>query len=144
MANPRFRLSLGVFCLALACPSLYAGDEAPREGDAAALAARIDQFIEAGCRDHKVTPAPLADDAEFLRRLSLDLTGRIPAGMDVRDFLADKSPDKRAKKIDDLLKGPLYVTHFTNVWRSLLIPTGNNPQVQFLATQLDPWLRQHL
>src|SRR5262245_19271335 len=57
--------------------------------EVAQLAAAIDGHIEAAWRNEGVTPAPLADDAEFLRRISLDLLGRIPAVGEVRVFLAD-------------------------------------------------------
>ena len=46
--------------------------------------------------------APLATDSEFLRRAKLDLTGRIPTPDEVRDFIADRSPDKRQKLIAKL------------------------------------------
>jgi len=45
----------------------------------------------------------VCSDAEFLRRVSLDITGTLPLAEDVTAFLADKSADKRAKKIDELL-----------------------------------------
>src|SRR3954467_7634579 len=59
------------------------------------LARRIDVLLAAQWKDQKVQPAPRADDAEFLRRISLDLTGRIPRVADVRSFLDDKNPNKR-------------------------------------------------
>ena len=67
---------------------------------------------------------PAADDAEFMRRLYLDLAGTIPPVSEVRAFLADTSPDKRRKLIDRLLNSPDYVSHFTNVWASTWLPDG--------------------
>ena len=69
---------------------------------------RIDRHIAAGLPDYDRTAAPVAGDAEFLRRVSLDLTGRVPATTEARAFLADKSPDKRSKLIDKLLAGAEY------------------------------------
>jgi hypothetical protein len=112
--------------------------------DVAALAARIDQFIEVGCADNSVKPAPLADDAEFVRRVYLDLAGRIPHVSEVHKFLDEKSPNKRRELVEELLKGPHYVNHLTNVWRALLLPQNNNQQVQFLAGQIEGWLRPRL
>ena len=57
-----------------------------RADDAARLSASIDELIVAHWAKGKVEPAPRADDSEFFRRLSLDLTGRIPSLATVRDF----------------------------------------------------------
>ncbi len=72
-----------------------------------------------------------SDDAEFLRRVYLDLAGRIPSVAEARMFLDDKRPNKRARLVDELLASPRYAAHFTNVWRALLLPeAGNNFQVR--------------
>jgi hypothetical protein len=57
----------------------------------------------------RVPPSPPAADAAFLRRASLDLTGEQPTPEEVRSFLADKDPEKRAKLLDRLLKAPEFV-----------------------------------
>ena len=62
----------------------------------------IDRHIEAKARLHNVPLAALADDAAFLRRVTLDLTGRLPDPEAARKFLAATEPDKRAKWIDSL------------------------------------------
>jgi hypothetical protein len=131
-------------CLALACANLNADPPRAAADDAGLLAARIDQLIAAGWAARNVTPAPQADDAEFLRRVSLDIGGRIPRVGEVHAFLADPSPDKRRRLVERLLAGPHYVQHFTNVWRARLLPQSNNPQVQFLAQQLEAWARWRL
>lgn len=72
----------------------------------APLHQRIDALIDAGTGD---TPkADLADDAEFLRRVHLDFAGVIPTAEETSAFLADNSPDKRTKVIQQLLDGPNY------------------------------------
>lgn len=112
------------------------------------LAARIDELIAARWAANSVKPAPPADDAEFLRRLYLDLAGRIPRVIEVREFLDDAAPDKRQRAIARLLDDPdyahLYVNHFTDVWRSLLIAPSNNQQVQLLLPGFEAWLRQRV
>ena len=113
--------------------------------DPAQLSAKIDQYIDAGYKANGVTPAPLADDAEFLRRVYLDLAGRIPQVADVRTFLADKNPNKRRLLVQDLLGRSGYVQHFGNLWRREWLPqTVSNPQFQFLGTQFEPWIRDQL
>ena len=62
----------------------------------------IDDHIFGKMERDSITPAPLASDTEFLRRVYLDLTGRLPEPDDVRRFLADSDPDKRDKVVDSL------------------------------------------
>lgn len=82
----------------------------------------IDEAIDAKLQKVKLQPSALADDATFLRRVSLDLTGQVPTVAEVRSFLADATPTrlKRARKIDELLARPSYVDHWTVKWSDLL------------------------
>jgi len=89
-----------------------------------------------------VTPAPPADDAEFLRRVHLDLAGRIPTPAEVHAFLADRDPNKRSKYIDELLRSPRFALHFANVWRAELIPeVAANGDARFFQPGFEEWLR---
>lgn len=76
---------------------------------------RIDEFIAASPEFGKAA-APIASDDEFLRRVSLDLTGTIPTSADARAFLDDRSPDKRRQLIDRLLASPEYARHMRQVF----------------------------
>jgi len=140
-----------VLAVVVAPPPARAGDPAPASPgkqspalSAEKLAERIDALIEAKWREKDIRPSPLADDGEFLRRLSLDVGGRIPAVMDARQFFGDKSPEKRRKAVDKLLDSPLYSTHFAAVWRSLMVPDNNNPFLQGNGPQLEAWLKNRL
>src|SRR5579884_2563833 len=142
----RYRLGICLVCVTLAS-SVVRAEPPPKESppdDVAALAARIDQLVEAGWTENHVLPAPLADDAEFIRRVYLDVAGRIPQVSEVHKFLDDKTPNKRRALVEELLKGPHYINHFTNVWRALLLPQNNNEQVQFFSGQIEGWVRQRL
>src|SRR4051812_37170479 len=75
-------------------------------GDVRALKDRIDLLVAEKWAEAKVKPAEPADDAEFLRRVSLDLTGKIPTAAEVRAFLDDPAPDKRTRLVDRLLESP--------------------------------------
>jgi hypothetical protein len=70
----------------------------------------------------KILPSELAGDAEFLRRVYIDLTGQPPEPAEIRAFLADTtdSRTKRERVIDRLLESPAYVDHWTNKWADLL------------------------
>jgi hypothetical protein len=83
----------------------------------------IDTLVNAKLQRMKIVPSGLADDAEFLRRASLDITGVPPASADVLAFVADPadSMTKRAAKIDQLLSSPMYVEHWTLKWSDLLL-----------------------
>src|SRR5262245_56278067 len=106
------------------------------------LADQIDAHIDARLKAEKVPPAPTADDAEFLRRAYLDITGRIPSPRDVHDFLADTEPDKRAKMIDELLESPRYASHAAAVWRAALVPeTTSVPEARVFRVGFEAWLR---
>ncbi len=83
----------------------------------------IDKQVQEKLKLLNVIPSDKASDTEFLRRVTIDTTGNLPTPDDVRKFLADKSPDKREKKIDELLKHPLHAA----VWATKLSDvTGNN------------------
>jgi hypothetical protein len=92
-----------------------------------------------------ITPAPVADDAEFLRRASLDIAGRIPSAAEAREFIDSKDPEKRAKKIDELLARPAHLTFFASVYRQLWVPQASEDQrLQFQTPQFESWVRARL
>ena len=82
----------------------------------------IDQLIDAKLQRMKIQPSPAVDDAAFLRRASLDLTGKLPTPDEVRAFLADATPSKlkRSKMVDQLIARPAYLDQWTMKWGDLL------------------------
>src|ERR1700685_1112024 len=84
---------------------------------------QIDRLVVAKLRKLGILPSDLSTDSEFLRRVSLDLTGTLPASPEIAAFLADRSPDKRQRKVDELLERPTYVAWWTT---RLCEITGNN------------------
>lgn len=87
----------------------------------------IDNFIFERMAGAGIRSAPLASDAEFLRRVTLDLTGRIPTGADVVAFLEDRNPSKRTQKIESLIGSPQFVDKWTMFFGDLF---RNNAQAQ--------------
>jgi hypothetical protein len=133
-----FRLVVGA-SLFLGASSLRAADDAAAVH---ALSAKIDQLVAERWVKEGVKPGTPADDAEFLRRVYLDLAGRIPRASEARAFLDDPAPDKRAKLLERLLSGPGYVSHFTNVYRALMLPETNTPR--FFDAGFNAWLAKQL
>lgn len=114
---------------------------APAGGDAAKLASRIDAHLQERWSNAGVVPAAAADDAEFLRRASLDLNGVIPRASEVREFLTDERPDKRRQLVDRLLASPRYATHMATTWRNRILPSEVEPSRARQAVALQKWLR---
>lgn len=84
---------------------------------------KIDELIVQRLRKLGVVQSDLCSDEEFLRRVSLDVTGALPTVQEIRQFVADESKDKRAKKIDELLERPGYAAWWA---QKLCDYTGNS------------------
>src|SRR5690349_11081005 len=82
---------------------------------AQSLHQRIDQAVAAALPDFAQRAAGPSSDAEFLRRVTLDLTGTIPTAAEARAFLKDSSPEKRTTLIDRLLASPEHARHLARV-----------------------------
>ncbi len=98
--------------------------------DDTAVVAMINQFIRDRWAEAGVTPAAVAADAEWCRRVYLDVIGRIPTIYEMRQFLADRSPNRRANLVDRLLESDEYIEDYarnwSNVWENLLIGRSND------------------
>jgi hypothetical protein len=95
----------------------------------------VDREVFARLRQLNMIPSDLATDEEFLRRVALDTIGSLPSPDEVRTFLADQDPQKRTKKIDELLAHPLR----TALWATRLCDiTANNVDVMEQPEELRP------
>lgn len=94
----------------------------------------IDVFIWRAFKENGVTPAAKTNDYEFIRRVSLDLTGRIPTADAVNSFVADSSPTKRAALIESLLASPMWVDRWTMFYGDLLKNASNWPSMSTAIT----------
>src|ERR1043165_2062351 len=89
--------------LPLSAPTLCAGEPAPKAKlDARGLAQAIDRAIQLRLNHEKIPVSPRCDDAEFLRRVYLDIHGVIPTALQARAFLESGAPDRRARLVDEL------------------------------------------
>jgi hypothetical protein len=109
----------------------------------------IDREVFARLRLLNMVPSDLSSDEEFLRRVTIDTIGQLPSPDEVRAFVADRSPDKREKKIDELLAHPLH----SALWATKLCDiTGNDTQSLEAPNQLrskrsqmwHDWLRKRV
>ena len=132
-----FSRLLGACCLLACSPHFVFSEEVQR------VAEQIDRRISAFWTAQQIQPAPLADDAEFFRRVYLDLGGKIPTTAEVRQFLADKSPNKRREIVERLLESPAYVENFTDYWREVLLQDAN-PETSGGVYGLETWLRRQM
>ncbi len=106
------------------------------------LARYIDRVIDQRLQEEQVRASPRADDAEFLRRVYLDVTGHIPPADRARSFLDNRDPNKRARLIDELLASAEYGRHQADVWVNLLL--SRNSDNRFVS--FDPmrtWLEDN-
>jgi hypothetical protein len=85
----------------------------------------IDRHVIEKLNRLRITPSPLADDEEFLRRVYLDLIGVQPRPDEVRAFLADRDTQKREKVVDALFGRPEFVDHWSLKWGDLLQNSRN-------------------
>lgn len=84
---------------------------------------RVDELVVQKLAKLGIVPSDVAGDSEFLRRVSLDMTGTLPGPQEIQEFVADKRPNKRALKIDELLDRPSYAAW----WATRLADwTGNS------------------
>lgn len=83
----------------------------------------IDKIVFSKLKRLNIEPSSMSGDVEFLRRISIDVIGSLPTPNEIRTFVADKDPNKRSKKVDELLKHPLHAA----LWATKISDiTGNN------------------
>ena len=145
-----FSLALAAWLLAPAALTLHANAiDATSTRDAIGgrlsperLAQLIDSAVAEAWSRFPDRVSPPADDAEFLRRVFLDLVGKTPTVSEAQDFLDDPSPNKRSLLVEELLSRGAFATHLSNVWREMLLSGASNAaEARQLAQPLDAWLR---
>lgn len=141
------RLRIAAVLAALTLPAIsFGAEEAPNpklaRDPAGAVAALIDAHLAKDWEARGIVPAERTDDAEFVRRLYLDLVGRAPKAAETRAFLASADADKRAKLVEHLLAGPGHANYFAAVTRAQWLPqTLTNFQMAQFGVQFESWLR---
>jgi hypothetical protein len=117
--------------------------DAGRRSRVHAEAAEIDVHLAARWQEHAVEPSPPLDDAQFVRRIHLELAGRIPTYEETVAFLRDTASDKRDQLIERLLASPDYVSHFYNYWADVL-RLSERPQKNLLFEPYLAWVKDSI
>ena len=133
-------IALQSLLLALAAVSPANDGERPSP---AALAELIDRALAEQWQQQKLAPAAPADDATWLRRLSLDLCGTIPLREEVAAFLEDERGDKRQRKIAEYLADRTFAQNFSYQWGNALLSAAQQ-QGGPEGARLRPWLEEQL
>ena len=106
-------------------------------------AGRIDRLLAERWEEQKVSPSTPLDDAQFVRRMYLELAGRIPTFAETVRFLDSQSPTKRPDLVDDLLESPDYVSHTYNFWADIL-RLCERPQKDIFAEPYLDWVKRSI
>jgi len=106
-------------------------------------AGSIDRLLEKHWQEHGVAGSTPLNDAQFVRRIYLELAGRIPTFDETVPFLDSKSVTKRADLIDDLLESPDYVSHTYNFWADILRLAERPQKDVFFEPYLD-WVKRSI
>ena len=100
-----------------------------RPADGQSVVEFINQRIEQGYKDNEITPSEVASDEEWVRRVYLDIVGRIPSLSEVISFLEDESPRKKSVLIESLVDSQDYIRNFTTIWTNNCIGRGTPRRV---------------
>ena len=103
----------------------------PFEPSEEAPANYIDELVNQKLNTLRIHSSPLCTDEEFLRRVSIDIAGRLPEREERDTFLASESPTKRAEKIDELLAGPEFAQLWAQKWAELLLVRTEPNRVEY-------------
>lgn len=108
-------------------------------------AATIDHLLEAHWKSSGVSPTAPASDETFLRRIYLDLAGRIPTTRESHAFFESQLSNKRALLIEELLSRESYVSHFTNYWADILrFKSRVNNTANVVPAAYGKWIKESL
>ncbi|MFO1436979.1 MAG: DUF1549 and DUF1553 domain-containing protein [Verrucomicrobiaceae bacterium] len=80
----------------------------------------VDDLVFAKLKTIGIPPSEIADEGTFIRRVTLDIAGRLPTASEMKDFMASKDANKRTALVDRLLDSPDYAEFFANKWSALL------------------------
>lgn len=104
----------------------------------------VDTALFANLKELGIPPSPVCDDATFLRRVTLDLVGRLPTEEEAKTFLKNTNPDKRNQWIDELLRSPDYADFFAGKWTAVLKNRRDDTSDLISNFAFHAWVRDSL
>jgi hypothetical protein len=104
----------------------------------------IDELVIAKLNKLRIQPSPLCSDEEFLRRVTIDITGQLPTEEEYHAFVADSSPDKRQRLVDELLMRPQFAEIWAMKWAELLMVKTTNQVSNKSAYLYATWLTEQI
>ncbi|MCR9198365.1 MAG: DUF1549 and DUF1553 domain-containing protein [Planctomycetaceae bacterium] len=125
-------VALGASLAVLAGPGtsgLRADEAAEPDPSQMSVVEAVNHFIKVGYEDNEITPSEPASDEEWVRRVYLDVVGRIPTLEEAKEYLEDESPRKRSVLVDKLLESPDYIRNQTTIWTNNCIGRGTPRRV---------------
>jgi hypothetical protein len=100
----------------------------------------LDELVNKELQSQNIRPAALTTDEQFIRRVTLDLTGELPLPADVSEFVADKDPNKRAQLINRLLDTEEYARHWARYWKDVVTARLSDQRSLLLVRPFEEWL----
>ncbi|MCA9172975.1 MAG: DUF1553 domain-containing protein [Planctomycetales bacterium] len=104
----------------------------------------VDRFVLGRLKQLGIPASPLCDDAAFIRRVTIDVAGRLPTLDETQAFLADANPNKRDQLVDRLVDSPGYADHFANKWAAVLRNKRRNGNDIPYTYRFHAWIRDAL
>ncbi len=104
----------------------------------------VDELVFAKLEELGIPPSPVCNDATFIRRSYLDLTGALPSAEEARAFLESTDPAKRDRLIDDLLASGAHADFFTNKWSAILRNRNENNNFTRGTYAFHDWIRDSI
>lgn len=102
----------------------------------------VDKNVFARLKQLGIPPSSLCDDGTFIRRVTVDLTGKLPTYEETQAFLADQNPNKRDAFVDKLIDSPGYADYFANKWAAVLRNKRRNGLDINYTYRFHAWIRQ--
>lgn len=144
MRSPGTRVVSAVLC-GLLVNSAFSADkpdkaEKPGKPSEKRVAAEVDRLLDAAIKTAGGKLAPQTSDADFLRRVTLDLAGRTPSARDLTLFALEPSAEKRAKQIDRLLDSDAYSRNWARYWRDVVMTRATDMRARIVQRAYETWL----
>lgn len=137
-------LTYGITAVASATDYRTTSSSSSAPADSNTVAAEVDRLILRDLRHSGVTPVDRCNDADFLRRTTLDITGQLPSPRDVTIFSLDPATDKREVLIEQLLRSPEYGKNWARYWRDVVYMPATDIRARIAQADFERWLALRL